>query len=287
MTAVRRLLCPVDFSERSAEALRYAAALRSTLNGELVILHVSATGPQPTRAKGSSDVSLEAFASQVVGLEPSVQLLERRGNAVEEILSTAAAIASDVVVMGSHGRTGLQRLLLGSVTERIIRRSPVPVLTVPLGWRKGGGEAVTLASVLCAVDFSEPSARAVDYAATIAEAGRAQLVLVHVLEWAEEVEKPSSTDNSLLPSSEDDAIEGMKMLLTNEVLIHGAPELVVGYGAPADEVLRIVQERQVDLVVLGVRRRNPIDLAVFGSTAQQLIRAGRCAVLAVHGSNSR
>jgi nucleotide-binding universal stress UspA family protein len=283
MKAIKRLLCPVDFSERSAEALRYAAALRLTLNGELAILHVSARGPQPTDAKGSSDVSLGAFASQVVGLEPSIQLLERQGDAVEEILGAAAAIASDVVVMGSRGRTGLQRLLLGSVTERIIRRSPAPVLTVPLGWRKGGGEAIKLASVLCAVDFSEPSGRAVDYAATIAEAGRAQLVLVHVLEWAEELEKAPNTGNSLLPSSEDDAIEGMRMLLTNDVLVRCAPELVVGRGAPADEVLRIVQERQVDLVVLGIRRRNPIDLAVFGSTAQQLIRDGRCAVLAVHG----
>ena len=101
------------------------------------------------------------------------------------------------------------------------------------------------------------------------------------------VEIPPNAGRSLLPSSEDDAIEGMKTLLTNEVLTRCAPELVVGYGAPADEVLRVVQERQIDVVVLGIRRRNPIDLAVFGSTARQLIRDGWCAVLAVHGSDSR
>jgi nucleotide-binding universal stress UspA family protein len=134
--------------------------------------------------------------------------------------------------------------------------------------------------VLCAVDFSEPSARAVGYGASIAAAARARLVLAHALEWSEELETTPNTSR-LLPSSEDDAIARMNELLTDEVRIRCAPELVVGDGLPADEVLPVVHERQVDLVVLGIRPRNPIDLAVFGSTAQRLIRDGACAVLTV------
>jgi len=168
-------------------------------------------------------LSLEAFVSNVIGLDPSIQLLNDHGNPVEEILRTAAAIAADVVVMGSHGRTGLQRLLLGSVSERVIRRAMVPVLTVPLGWSKDEEGGITLANVLCAVDFSEPSKQALDLASAIAAGARARLLLVHVLEWAEEAEERPSSGKGVLPSSEDDAIAGMNALLTNEVRTSVAP----------------------------------------------------------------
>jgi nucleotide-binding universal stress UspA family protein len=84
-----------------------------------------------------------------------------------------------------------------------------------------------------------------------------------------------------LPSSEDDAIDRLRELLTHEMRTRCDPELVIGYGTPADEILRFVHERRADLVVLGVRRRNPIDLAVFGSVTQRVIRDGACAVLTV------
>jgi nucleotide-binding universal stress UspA family protein len=123
-----------------------------------------------------------------------------------EILSTATAVVSDVIVMGTHGRTGLRRLLFGSVAERVVRRSPAPVVAVPPGvWRKPQS-SIRLASVLCAVDFYEPSSRAVDYAASIAAAASARLVLAHVLEWSEEKEALPGSGRTLLPTSEDDAI---------------------------------------------------------------------------------
>ena len=185
--------------------------------------------------------------------------------------------------MGTHGRSGFQRLLLGSVAERVIRRSTAPVLTVPPRIPQGG---MRLGTILCAVDFSDPTARAVDYAASIAAAASARLVLAHALEWSEEMETLPNIGSSLLPSSEDDAVDRMNELLTADIRAHCAPELLVGYGSPADEVMRLVHERHVDLVVLGIRRRNAIDLAVFGSTTQRLIRDGGCAVLTVRALES-
>jgi nucleotide-binding universal stress UspA family protein len=246
------------------------------VDGHLTIVHV-----RPDRS-GPDDAGLAEFVSTVVAPEPSIHVMERDGEPVREILGMVAAVAPDVIVMGSHGRSGLQRLVLGSVAERVVRRSSIPVLTVPAAWRPP--DAITIATVLCAVDLGEHSDEAVGYAAAIAAASHARLVVSHVLEWSEEVDTVPGPGTSVLPSSEDDAVAGLNRLLTDEIRARCFPEVTVGYGYPADEVQRLVRERRVDLVVLGIRRRNPIDLAVFGSTAQQLIRRGLCPVLTVPAS---
>lgn len=283
MHTIRHLLCPVDLSESSALALRHATALRSVLDGDLTIVYVRTARESAT---GRSLDGLETFVASIPGVAVSARLLEREGEPVSEILTTAGAVASDLIVMGTHGRTGLQRLLLGSVAERVIRRSPVPVLTVPPGVKNAAGEFIRLETVLCGVDFSESSPRALEYAASIAAAARARLVLAHALEWSEELETLPETGTSGLPSSEDDALARLNGMLTDEMRARCAPELMIGYGEPADEVLRLVRECKVDLVVLGVRRRNPIDLMVFGSTTRRLIREGACAMLTVRALES-
>jgi nucleotide-binding universal stress UspA family protein len=274
------LLCPVDFSEPSAAALRYAAALTSVVSGHLTILHVRPASPARDAGR-PTDGNLETFVSTVIGSDEAVEILERSGDPVTEILNAAVAVGSDVIVMGTHGRSGFQRLLLGSVAERVLRRATAPVLAVPQRDRTVTQCPFSLSTVLCAVDFSESSRRAVEFAASIAAAAGARLALAHALEWSEETETLPMSSMPSLPSSEDDAIAGMKRLLAEDVRERWAPEFIVGYGPPAEELLRVANERHADLVVLGIRRRNPIDMAVFGSTAQRLIRDGAWPVLTV------
>lgn len=282
METIRHVLCPVDLSKPSAQALRYAAAFRSVVGGDLTVLHVRIALTYRA-AQEPLDTNLQTFISNIIGSQPSIRLLERRGDPATEILGTASAIGADVIVMGTHGRTGLRRLLLGSVTEHVIRRSPAPVLTVPPGWGEDSNASAGLRCVLCAVDFSQPSARAVDVAVSIAAASHARLILAHALEWSEETDTLPDSGTSLLPTSEDDARARLNELVTDDMRVPCEPELVVGYGSAADELLRLVRERDVDLAVLGRGRRNAIDVAVFGSTARQLIRDAACAVLTVPG----
>jgi nucleotide-binding universal stress UspA family protein len=250
------------------------------VKGNLTILHVRPASPGRD-AGGSADGNLESFVSTVIGSDGAVETLERSGDPVTEILNAALAVGSDVIVMGTHGRSGLQRLLLGSVAERVLRRSTAPVLTVPRRDRTDTQRPFRLSTVLCAVDFSESSRRAVEFAASIAAAAGARLALAHALEWSEEAETLQTSSRLSLPSSEDDAIAGMNRLLTEDMRERCAPEFVVGYGPPGDELMRVANERHADLVALGIRRRNPIDMAVFGSTAQRLIRDGARPVLTV------
>lgn len=285
MPSVSRLLCAVDLSEPSRQALRFAAALHSLIDGELTVLYVHSSTARHLDTSASSESELGKFVREALGSHASIRLLEPHGDPVTGILSSADELRSDVIIMGTHGRSGMQRLLLGSVAERVIRRSQTAVLVVPAGFRKSSATSATVAGVLCAVDFSDPSSTAVSYAASIAAAAHARFVMFHALEWSEEIDA-SSNPGDALPTSEDDALARIKTLLTEDVNASCTPQLIVGYGTAADEVLRMVRDHQIDLVVLGNRRRNPVDLAVFGSTAQKLIRGGTCAVLTVRAGKT-
>jgi nucleotide-binding universal stress UspA family protein len=138
--------------------------------------------------------------------------------------------------------------------------------------------------VICAVDFSENAQRVVKYAASVTASTGARLVVAHVLEWSEESDTLPSPDASRFPTSEDDAVERLKTLVTSEMRARDSPELAVSYGSPGDELLRLAKERGADLIVLGVRRRNALDLVLFGSTVRRVLGDALCPVFTVSTS---
>ena len=129
MLTITHVLCPVDLSAAAADALRYATELSSVLHAELSVLLVGSGAPDGRDDRDSPE--LAAFIAGTVGSAVELHRVHRHGQPIEEILRTSEAIGPDLIVMGSHGRTGLQRLLLGSVTEAVVRRSVTPVLVVP------------------------------------------------------------------------------------------------------------------------------------------------------------
>jgi nucleotide-binding universal stress UspA family protein len=140
---VKRIVCPTDFSDAAAPAERLAAALARSLGAEVVLLHVASESPLWRETLGTAQVravfeaqrkwAADALAERAVvlaGEGVGARGLVKVGVAWQEIVRVAADEHADMIVMGTHGRSGLDRLLLGSVTERVVRRAPCPVLTV-------------------------------------------------------------------------------------------------------------------------------------------------------------
>lgn len=144
MPVIRKILCPVDFSKGSERAVAYATSLARQLGASIELVHVWASPvyafPDGALILGAETVDritteLRAQLDACVARHTDRELLVAgrlvQGDPPREIVSTARAIEADLVVMGTHGRTGVARALVGSVAERVVRTSPVPVLVVP------------------------------------------------------------------------------------------------------------------------------------------------------------
>lgn len=301
MIEIRRILCPTDLSEIAPRAFEHALALARFHQAEVELAYVSepllpgpvapATYPPwailDPAVRGRLGAALEGLAAPAAGTGVRVETSVREGRVVHEILERARGWPADVIVMGTHGRGGFERWVLGSVTEKVLRKAPCPVLTVP----PPAGElhpegSVLFRRILCPLDFSAPSVAALGYALRLAEQSASEITIVHVLEWLVEEEPGARIAGFDVPEFrrylEKDARERLRQLVPAEARDWcRTREEVVG-GRPWREILRLAEEREVELVVMGVRGRNPVDIALFGSTTHHVIRGARCPVLVVH-----
>ena len=195
MTDVRRILCPIDFSEASRAALDQAASIAEWFGAAITAVHVSSParvieGPLLFAALPVGDVSDTPASRAQRALIECVRPLRDRGLAVDavvvedsdvdgRILAIAKTVSTDLLVIGTHGRTGLDWLIVGSVTDKILRHATCPVLTVPPSATHRARPPFK--RLLCPIDFSEPSLEALRFAVPLAEEGDARLTLLHVL----------------------------------------------------------------------------------------------------------
>ena len=300
MTSINRVLCPIDFSEGSTHALEQAAAVAHWYKARLTALHVySPPMPAPGLPVGAPALERQrvggeatAFVESVLGSATAVEVIVDDGQPVPSILGRAAGLTADLIVMGTHGASGFQRLLLGSVTEKILRTATCPVLTVPP--RAQVTSRLPFARVLCSVDFSEWSIAAAELASSLAQQSGAALELLHVIEWPwEEPPPPVFAD---LPQEQATALVEFRRYLTAsatrrlESLVPAgtrdccAMTTRISHGKPYVEILRVAADEDADLIVLGVHGRTPIDLAMFGSTTNQVVRRATCPVLTLRRS---
>ena len=194
------------------------------------------------------------------------------------ILERAESSSADLIVLGTHGRSGFEHLVLGSVAEKVLRRARCPVLTVP---PKVGTASVPYKRLLCPVDFSESSLRALRFALSIAQESGAHLTVLHAFEWA--------SDGAFLTEQfdtpdfrcrlEEQVRDRVSQQLTDEARTWCEIETRLAYGKPYREILDIAERDGADLIVIGVHGRNALDLMLFGSTTNQVVRRASCPVL--------
>lgn len=297
MIEFKHILSPVDFSESSARSLAHAAALARWYDAKLTVLHVTpALDPLPVQGELGMPVHgvKPPTAEEVVGrlrqfldaggISHDAVPIAGVGDASTTIVNEAVRNKADLIVMGTHGRRGFTRLVLGSVTERVLREAPCPVFTVPPRTPAERSEVVTFKRILCPTDFS-PSARlALEFALNLARQADGTVTLLHSIEWLAE-EEPRTRAHFNVPEFRRQLQEDSKTLLNDLVAAESrtwsAIETDVVFGRAHREVLRAAEARQAELIVMGAQGRGGIDLALFGSTTEQVVRGASCPVLTV------
>jgi nucleotide-binding universal stress UspA family protein len=302
MIEIRRILCPTDFSDFSRRALDHAVVIAKWYESTITLVHVSPIVPLAAYAPGSGVVpsanlspeeraallaSLKAFAAPdaAAGVPFDYQLTE--GRAAVQILNAAETLSSDLIVMGTHGRSGFERMILGSVTEKVLRKAACPVLSVPVR----SPDVVPLPPVLfkrilCAIDFSDCSMQGLRYAMSLAQEADANLTVLHVIDLPPEVADVqgmmvggAASFQDYIAQAGDERRKRLKEAVPDAVREHCRVETLLTTGTPYREVLRVAAEQTSDLIVLGLHGRGPVDLLFFGSTAQQVVRSAPCPVL--------
>ena len=304
MKKLEHILCPIDFSELAREAFDRSVAIARAEGAAITALHVVpmqtagailpyvgpeslAPFPLPDVDVGRLKNELQSFLAIDATLPVTVTCeVTEAPDIHREILVHAHRLPADLIVMGTHGRAGFQRLVLGSVTEKILRKAPMPVLTVPPS--SSVAPAVgrdPFRRVLCALDFSDCSLSGLQHAIALAKQHRARLGVLHVVEFV-----PVGYDPFVGPPTDLAGLKSAAEILTRDRLhslvsgvdreATGIEEIVV-VGKPHREIVRIANEWCADLIILGIHGRTAVGRALFGSTVEPVVRHAGCPVLTV------
>jgi nucleotide-binding universal stress UspA family protein len=238
----------------------------------------------PERTYEDVFARLTQFTSTVDTADVPLSIAAHPGSATTDILDTAARLSSDLIVLGTHGHSGFEHMILGSVTEKVLRKASCPVLTVPPLARETPGAAQDIFKrIVCAIDFSDVSLKALEYALALAKEADAELALVHVIEGlpdAPDWQQPTgSAVMEYLRLSEADALTRLRAAIPHDAQTWCEPHIVLATGKPYREILRVAQERDAHLIVMGVHGRGAVDRLFFGSTTNQVVRTATCPVL--------
>jgi nucleotide-binding universal stress UspA family protein len=294
MIRITRVLCPVDFSEISQHALDHASAIAYWYEAPLTLLYVFPNLPtidMPPLVLEDSErdrliAEMRRRAARVPSAVPIEIRVEQASAVHDEILAQAAASGADLIVLGTHGRSGFERLFLGSVTEKVIRKTACPTLVVPpRAPDVPADRPVRFSRILCPIDFSDPSLSALTYALNLAEEVDGRLTLLHVVEIPRALsDEPAAFDVDIArvrDKAAADARSRLRALIPEDARTYCTVETAVVEGRAHREILRHATVCQSELIVMGGHGHGALDGLLFGSTTHHVIRAADCPVLVV------
>ena len=287
-----RILVPTDGSEHAARAAAHALALSRAFDAELhvvtVINVVEAAGPFSAGGLDKEFIErLEDRGEETIrSLDPvldeadDVRTAVVRGTPSDAILDYAADHEIDLIAMGTHGRSGIRRYIAGSVAERVVRRSDVPVLTVRKTERSRVDDGYD--DVLVPVDGSDHAIAAADHAIAIAQLLDARIHAVHVVDVGAASTTPRVTPPTTLVEQLRTAGEVAIDAVTTRANDAGVDvTTAVHEGFPARDLLAYADDHDVDLIAMGTAGRTGLDRFLLGSTAEKLIARAEMPVLSV------
>lgn len=280
---IENVLCPTDYSEFSARALERAVRLAQWFEARLTALHViPSTSPAVMLAgaagggyvavpenllrevRESAEEELRRFVRPHLGAGIAIDTVVVEGEPGREIERVAGDLPADLVVMGTHGRSGWAHLWLGSTTETVMRRTPCPVLAV--GRENPGTLGGLFHRILCAVDLTPASQGTVDLALSFAQENLARVTLLHVAE------------GRAAANGVDAALEQLRRSGRPARPFCDVTERVET-GSAAREIVRVAKETRADLVVVGAHSAFGLVPFFLGSTAAEVVRHAPCPVL--------
>ena len=287
------VLCPIDFSEPSRAALRYAAIAASYQNTALTLLTVNdpllAQAADMAAGPGSLDADarreLEQFFNDTFsGAVPpgEAQVTVATGKPDAEILRIAAERHANLIVMSSRGATGIRKMFLGSITERVLRATTVPVLVTPPA--ETGPTVVddlrkTIRRILVPVDLNDAMEQTVGAARQVAEILGAPLLLVHVIEPVRTM-VPGHAFAANVDSERRERAEERLQALVERLPAQPRIEPLVVFGEPAEEVAKIATDRQAGLIVMGLHASAQPG-ARMGSVTYRVLSVAQTLTLAI------
>jgi len=286
MLHLNRVLFPTDGSDCAEHARHHAHYLADRFEATLHIINVEEREAELADVIDvrEADILADLHAPQKAAApvaEPRVQECRVvHPTAANGILSYTAEHDTNLIVMGTHGRSGLRRLVLGSVTEEVVRHAPVPVLTVGRGAKSP--ERMEGGRLLVPVDFSEQQPRLLAHARELALAYGMSLTLLHVVErtslpdvYGISMEAPGP---GVLAERTEEALEERAEALRE----HGVDVRVkVRRGHPAEETLDAAEELDADLLAIATHGRSGVKRVLMGSVAEKVIRRAPCPVFTV------
>jgi len=300
MLHIRRILFPTDFSACAEAAFTHAAYLAQRTDAELHVLHVAepdVTAPDDwisalriTPEDIAADLAVPVPASPSKDRAPGdpVPLIDaevRAPKAAPAILRYVEEHDIDLVVMGTHGRRGVRRMLVGSVAEEVVRLAPCPVFTV--GRHEGCEGAWAIRRIVAPVDFSEHARLAARHAAALAATYGAALDLLHVVDdrALPIVEMPYlgafSVSVEEVQERAQEALEGLADALESEVPGVGEVGAFTRFGNPSGSIAAFAEGQRADLVVVGSHGRTGMERLLMGSVVEFVIRLAPCPVFTV------